>query len=393
MQDSTTATPQISISALWMDKRWRGVIMQIVTMAVLVAVVTYLLTNLFANAEAQGLVLSFNFLSEPSHYDINQALIDYNSTMTHGRAALVGILNTALVAVCGIILTTMVGFLGGVLSLSSNWLVRKIVYVYVEFCRNVPVLVQILLWYAVILKLPRDPVIMAESIFLSNRGFFLPKPIFEPAFWGVVIALLIAIVAAWLLKRHADAKQAATGKRYPAGLYGLALIVFLPLLAYGALGAPMTLEIPEATRFSVRGGLLLRPEFVALTVALAFYTAAFITEIVRSGISSVSRGQTEAAYALGVKPSWTMRLIILPQALRVIIPPLTSQYLNLTKNSSLAIAIGYMDIMATLGGITLNQTGQAVVCIMLAMLIYLSFSLFISMLMNIYNRHVKLVER
>ena len=387
---------QFRLSALLYDKRARAVLIQIFALAALFAFLAFIVSNTISNLKLLGIETGFGFLSEPSNYDINQKLVEYDSRSTHGRAALVGILNTALVAFCGIILATILGFIAGVLRLSGNWLVSRLVYCYVEFTRNVPVLLQILLWHGIIvhsLPRPKQALEPASGFFLSNRGFSVPRPEFEPAFTAVVIAFFAAIAGAIWFARYAKRVQAETGRHYPVFSINAGLVIGLPLIVFLAAGLPMSFSWPELKGFNFRGGITVRPEFLALWFALSVYTAAFIAEIVRAGIQSVSHGQTEAAYALGVKPDWTMRLIILPQALRVIVPPLISQYLNLTKNSSLAIAVGYMDIVATIGGITLNQTGRALESMAIVLSLYLAFSLVISGIMNWYNKRVALVER
>ena len=388
--------PGIKLSELWVDKRSRGVIIQIFALVLLFAFVAYIVDNTLNNLELLGVETGYSFLAEPSNYDINQRPIEYDSRSSHGRAALVGILNTAIVAVTGIILATVLGFIAGVLRLSGNWLISRLVYCYVEFTRNVPLLLQILLWHGIIVhSLPRPNAALspADGVFLSNRGFAVPSPQFEPAFWGVVVAFLVALAGAVVFHRHATKVQADTGKHYPVFTINTALIIGLPALVFLVLGMPVEWSVPELRGFNFQGGLTVRPEFLALWLALSVYTAAFISENVRAGIQAVSHGQTEAARALGLRPNWTMRLVILPQALRVIIPPLISQYLNLTKNSSLAIAVGYMDIVATIGGISLNQTGRALECMSIVLSLYLCFSLSISMVMNWYNKRVALVER
>ena len=380
----------------WRDKRIRAVITQILVVAGLFAFLAYIASNAVANLEALGKEFGFEFLGAPASYDINQTLIEYDSRSPHYRAALVGMLNTLLVAACGVLFATIIGFTMGVMRLSSNWLVNRMVYCYIEITRNVPVLVQILLWHGIIVHSfphPRQAIIPAEGFVLSNRGLYMPKPLFEPEFWVVVAAFVAALIAAVVFARWAQAKQNHTGTVYPVFSINLALIVGLPLIAYLLAGQPLGFESPELKGFNYRGGMVIKPEFAALWWALSLYTGAFIAEIVRSGVQAVSHGQTEASYALGLRPNRTLRLIIIPQALRVIVPPLTSQYLNLTKNSSLAIAIGYMDIVATLGGITLNQTGKEMECMMLVLLTYLCFSITISLFMNWYNRHIALVER
>lgn len=356
----------------------------------------FLATNAVQNLEALGKTFGFDFLWAPAGYDINQTLIPYDSRETHFRAGVVGLLNTGLVAITGCIFATILGFILGVLRLSSNWLINRIVYCYIEFTRNVPVLVQILLWHGVIVStLPgvRQALSPTEGVFLSNRGFYVPKPVFEDGFMLVIIAFLAAIAGMVVFSRWAKKHQEATGQIYPVFSIGVAAIIGLPLIAFFIAGMPLAFEMPELKGFNFQGGVVVRPEFAALWFALSIYTAAFIAENVRSGIQSVSHGQTEAAFALGIKPNWTMRLIIVPQALRVIVPPLTSQYLNLTKNSSLAIAIGYMDIVATFGGITLNQTGKEMEVMIIVLTIYLTISLMISAFMNWYNRRIALVER
>lgn len=385
-----------SLGQLWSDKRYRAVVTQILVIAGVFLFFGFLATNAVQNLEALGKTFGFQFLWEPASYDINQSLLEYDSRDPHIRAAVIGLINTLLVAVAGCIFATVLGFIFGVLRLSSNWLINKIVYCYVEFTRNVPVLVQILLWHGVIvhtLNPPRTAVSPVDGFFLSNRGFYVPSPVFESAAWLVLAAFLAAIVGMIFFRRWAKKHQEATGQIYPVLSIGIAAIVGLPLIAFFVSGMPISLSYPELQGFNFQGGMVLKPEFTALWFALSVYTSAFIAEIVRSGIESVSHGQTEAAFALGIKPNWTMRLVIIPQALRVIVPPLTSQYLNLTKNSSLAIAIGYMDIVATLGGITLNQTGKEMECMMIVLLIYLTISLLISAFMNWYNRRIALVER
>lgn len=384
------------LMALWRDKRIRAVITQILVIAALFAFFAYIINNAVVNLAALGKEFGFEFLTAPAGYDINQTLIEYDSRSPHLRAGLVGLLNTLLVAVCGIIFATILGFVLGVIRLSRNWLASRIVYTYIEIVRNVPVLVQILLWHGIIVHSfphPKQAIAMGEGFFLSNRGLYLPRPEFEPAFVAVVIAVAVALVAVFVFARWAKVKQRDTGVIYPVFWISLATVILLPLVVYFLAGSPLHFDYAELKGFNFKGGMVVKPEFAALWWALSVYTAAFIAENVRSGIQAVNHGQTEAAYALGLRPGRTMNLIVIPQALRVIVPPLTSQYLNLTKNSSLAIAIGYMDIVATLGGITLNQTGKEMECMILVLLIYLCFSLTISTFMNWYNKRIALVER
>lgn len=387
------------IARLWYNKETRGIILQILTLAGLTAFIAYITSNAIANLELLGKTFSFDFLNEPAHYDINQTLIDYTSTSTHLRAGIVGILNTLLVAFFGIILATILGFIFGVLRLSPNWLVSRMVYSFVEFTRNVPLLLHILLIHGLVvhsLPLPRvakESANFGDLVFFTNRGVFIPSPMPEEAFNFVIAAFVLAVVGAFFFRRWAKARQDATGQALPIFWIMTAMILGLPVLAYLVTGMPLAWDVPELKGFNFRGGMVMRPEFLALWLALALYTSAFIAEIVRAGILAINKGQWEASMALGVSRGRTLNLVIIPQALRVIVPPLTSQYLNLTKNSSLAIAIGYMDIVATLGGISLMQTGKEMETMILVILFYLLVSLTISAFMNWYNKRIKLVER
>lgn len=373
--------------------------MQILTIVGLLLFFGYIITNAIENLNLLGKTFSYSFLFDPASYDINQHLIPYTSTSTHLRAAVVGILNTLLVAVCGIILATVLGFIMGVLRLSPNWLINRLVYCVIEFVRNVPVLLHILLVHGIIvhtLPQPRglpDWANFSDLAFLTNRGLFMPSPIFESAFWVVFAAFVIGVAFSWWFRRHAKKVQDETGRILPVFWASLAAIFGLPIVAYLVTGMPVSWDVPVAGKFNLKGGMVIRPEFMALWLALSVYTACFIAEIVRSGILAVSKGQWEASQALGASRSLTLKNIIIPQALRVIVPPLTSQYLNLTKNSSLAIAIGYMDVVATIGGISLMQTGKEMETMIIVLLFYLTVSLLISAVMNWYNRSIKLVER
>ncbi len=398
--DITGDSPQRNpLARLWYDKETRSVLLQILTVALLFGFLFYIITNAVENLRLLGKTFSFTFLFEPSHYDINQTLIEYSSTSTHLRAGIVGILNTLLVAVCGIILATILGFIMGVLRLSPNWLINKLVYCVVEFTRNVPVLLHILLLHGIVvhaLPHPRnlpDWANMGDIAYLTNRGFSMPKPLPEPAFWATIIAFFIGIGFAIWFKRYAKKIQDDTGRILHSFWVGVGAIFGLPILVFLVTGMPLEWEVPVTGTFNLRGGMTLRPEFMALWLALSIYTAAFIAEIVRAGILSVSKGQWEASQALGGSRTLTLNRIIIPQALRVIVPPLTSQYLNITKNSSLAIAIGYMDVVATIGGISLMQTGKEMETMIIVLLFYLCVSLLISAFMNWYNRRIKLVER
>ncbi len=381
--------------SLWTNPKFRAVIAQIVVVVALAAFLAFIINNTMVNLEKRGIATGFEFLSAPAGFDIATSLIDYAPTMTHGRVFVVGLLNTIMVAVVGIIFATLLGFTVGVLRLSHNWLVARVAYLYVESLRNIPLLLQILFWWAFLLNLPqiKDAISLGGGIYISNRGVLAPTPIPESGFNIIPIAFIVGIVISIVFAKWARAQQEKTGTIYPVWTIGGGLIIGLPLLAAVITGFPLSFEIPVATRFGFTGGFFITPEFFALWFALTVYTAAFIAEIVRSGIQAVSHGQTEAASALGLKPNWTMRLIVVPQALRIIVPPLTSQYLNLTKNSSLAIAIGFPDLVATFGNTTMNQTGQAIEVIMLTMLVYLALSLLTSMFMNWYNKKIALVER
>ncbi len=397
--EATTAVTRDELNVLlrlWRDKKARSVIIQVFTVAVLFAFLAFIIDNAVQNLARLGKTFSFSFMLEPASYDINQRLIAYTSRDNHVRAMMVGILNTGLVAGCGIVLATVLGFTFGVLRLSSNWLINRIVYCFIEFTRNVPVLLHILLVHGLIVHImpvPRKAWDMGETVFLTNRGVIMPRPIFEDGFVWTGLAFIVAVVFAWRFWRWAKTVQDTTGKIYPVFLIGLAAIVGLPVLVHLVTGMPLSWEIPALKGFNFQGGLVMRPEFLALWLALSFYTSAYIAEIVRAGILAVQWGQTEASYAIGLRPNRTLQLVVIPQALRVIIPPLTSQFLNLTKNSSLAIAIGYMDIVATIGGISLMQTGKEMETMMIVLSIYLCFSLAISAFMNWYNKKMKLVER
>lgn len=388
-----------ALSKIWNNREARSVILQIITMALLIGFFAFIISNAVANLAAVGKTFSYDFLSEPASYDINQSLIAYTSRDTHFRAGLVGLINTGLVAACGVVLATILGFILGVLRLSPNYLLNRISYCFIEFTRNVPVLLHILLIHGIMVhSLPHPKVAntefnIADLFFLSNRGVFAPKPIMQDLLWLTIIAFVIGIAFTVWFKRYAKIIKDETGKIYPVFLIGLAAIIGFPALVFIITGAPVTWDVPTFGRFNFSGGVVLLPEFMALWLALSLYTSAFIAEIVRAGILSVSHGQWEAAGALGIRRGRILNLVIIPQALRVIIPPLTSQYLNLTKNSSLAIAIGYMDVVATIGGISLMQTGKEMETMILVIAIYLAISLMISMFMNWYNKRNKLVER
>jgi general L-amino acid transport system permease protein len=354
-------------------------------------------TNAIENLARARIASGFGFWNVTAGFDISQTLIYYSAqASTYGQAFWVGLLNTLLVAGLGVILATILGFLVGVARLSRNFLVSRIAASYVELIRNLPLLLQLLFWYNAVLKaLPdlRDSLTIGTSVFLNNRGLFLPSPDFRPgadwAFW----AFVVGIVGAIAFRIWAARRQERTGQQAPVFLVSLALIVGLPLVVFLAAGLPVEFSYPEKGRFNIRGGVEILPEFVALLFGLVVYTAAFIAEVVRAGILSVSRGQTEAAAAVGLRSGSILRLVVVPQAMRVIIPPLTNQYLNLTKNSSLAVAIGYPDLVQVFTGTVLNQTGQAVEVVLITMGVYLTISLVTSLAMNVYNARIALVER
>ncbi len=382
------------IGRLMTDERSRAVILQLLVLLGVLLFFAFIVSNTIANLQRVGLASGFGFLSDAAFFDINQRLIEYTSQSSFGRALIVGLLNTILVSALGIIAATLLGFIGGVLRLSDNWIVSRLVTAWVEFTRNVPLLLQIIFWWAILTSLPkvRDSISIGGVAFLNNRGLRTPAPLFETGMEWVVAALFVAIVASVVLVRWARKRQEKSGKTFPSAWATFCLIIGTPLIVYFLAGQPVNWDLPVRTRFNFSGGFNITPELIALWFALSTYTAAFISEIVRSGIQSVSRGQTEAASALGLSKNQTMRLVIIPQALRVIIPPLTSQFLNLTKNSSLAIAIGYQDLVS-IGGTILNQSGQALEVVGIWMAVYLSLSLATSAFMNWYNKRIALVER
>jgi general L-amino acid transport system permease protein len=393
------------LSMLFNDTRYRSYTFQFIALIALIAAFSYLGSNLFSNLAAAGLNISYNFLGTTAGYDINQTLVEYDSQSTNARAALVGILNTLLVAFLACATATVFGVIAGVLRLSKNWLVSRLMSFYVEIFRNIPVLIWILIIFTIMtavmpgarsyLGAEPDRDLLFGMFAFTNRGVYAPAPIWLPGS-GVVVATFIAsIIAIVVYRRYATKVLYDTGKMLPTGWPSLAILLLPTLVVFFLMGRPIGLDMPDplANRFNLQGGIQIGAPLIALWFALSIYTGAFIAENVRAGIQAISKGQTEAAGALGLRSGRIMSLVVLPQALRVIIPPLISQYLNITKNSSLAIAVGYADVTATLGGITLNQTGRAIECVLLLMLFYLTISLSISAIMNIYNNSVKLKER
>jgi general L-amino acid transport system permease protein len=380
----------------WRDPEKRSIVFQVAAVAFVGYILWALTSNTMHNLATRGIASGFDFLSFNTSFDIGETLIEYSPESTYFRAFWVGVLNTLLVSSIGIVFATVLGFSVGIARLSKNFVISKMAAVYVDTLRNIPLLLQLFFWYFAVLRplpLPKNAIAWGESIFLSNRGLVGPKPIFESGFGWIFAALTVAIVAVFFLARWAKKRQEATGQQFPVFYASIAVLVFLPLVAAAATGFPLSWDIPALKGFNFRGGMVITPEFAALVGALSIYTSSFIAEIVRAGVLAVNHGQTEAAFALGIKPKFTMRLVIIPQALRVIIPPLTSQYLNLTKNSSLAAAIAYPDLVAVFAGTVLNQVGQAVEIMAMTLAVYLFFSLVISTFMNWYNAKMALVER
>jgi len=378
------------------DEKFRSIFFQTLVVGLFALGIFFIVQTTAYNLEKRNIATGWRFLTDPAGFDISfSPFIDFKSTDTHLDVYFVGVLNTLLVSFCGCIAATILGFLVGIIRLSSNWLLVRVAYIYVEFTRNVPLLLQIILWYSILIQLPRvkQSLEFLDVFFISNRGIYSPRPVFENGFSYVFIAFLLAIISSFFLRKWAKKRQDITGRQFPVITSAFGMIVFLPLLLFFILGSPLSFDYPALKGFNFKGGMVIRPEFIAMFLALTIYTAAFISETVRSGIMSVTKGQREASASLGLKKSWIMRLIIIPQALRVIVPPLTSQYLNLTKNSSLGIAVGYADLVHGFGGISLNQTGQAIECMVIVMATYLTISLTISLFMNIYNRSIQFKEK
>jgi general L-amino acid transport system permease protein len=396
ISESTAIRSQSRLSSFLNNETVRSVFYQIVTLVCVVGLFWYLVTNTIENMSVRGMSAGLDFLNVSAGFGISFTLIPYREGDSYFRVFQVGIANTLLVAVIGIVFATAIGLFMGLARMSSNWLIRTIARWYVEVLRNTPLLLQIIAWYFGVFTLlprPRDSLDWGGLFFLNNRGAYFPAPVPEAGFGVTLAALAIAIGGAIGLRYWARKRQEATGKHFPAISVGLATIVLLPLLVFMLSGRPLTWDMPGLQGFNFTGGLNVPPALGALVIALSIYTSCFIAEIVRSGIQSVSGGQTEAARALGVKPSWTMRLIILPQALRVIIPPLISQYLNLTKNSSLAIAIGFPDLVSVWMNTSLNQSGRAIPIVAMTMAFYCIVSLTVSFAMNQYNKRILLKER
>lgn len=391
---SQTEKPKV---ALLNDPKTRALIFQALLLALIAWVVWGMVSNAAHNLQKAGIASGFGFLSNASGFGLNfSPFIEYTETSSYLTVFYVGLQNTLILAVIGIFFATILGFIIGIARLSNNWVISRMAYIYVEVLRNIPLLLQIFIWYkGVLATLPGKRNSLDWGIFgqLNAAGLFSPKPIFAEGAGMLVWAVVAALILAWIIGRWAKKRQMATGQRFPVFWTALGMLILFPLVAYFAAGQPLSFEQPVTSRFGPRGGMQIIPEFIALLLALSTYTAAFIAEIVRAGILAVNKGQSEASYALGLTRGQTLRLNIIPQAMRVIIPPLTSQYLNLTKNSSLAVAIAYPDLTAVFAGTALNQTGQAVEILLMTMLTYLFLSLLTSMFMNWYNSRMALVER
>ncbi len=379
----------------WLDPKKRSIIAQLFVFCMVGLLGYYLISNTLENLERQSIATGFGFLHKESSFEIGESLISYSAADSYGRALLVGTLNTLIVSFIGIIFTIILGAFIGVARLSTNWLVSKLAAVYIEVMQDIPVLLQLFFWYAIFyetLPSPRQALSPAKGVFLCNRGVAFAIPEAHPAHVYMGLAFLAGCIIIYLLRRWARKRHDRTGKPFPVFSVSICILVGLPLLTWWAGGAPTKMNVPKLAVFNFQGGLTVSPEFMALLLGLVLYTAAFVAEVVRAGIQSVSKGQTEAAMSLGLRPPLVLNLVILPQALRVIIPPLTSQLLNLTKNSSLAVAIGYPDFVSV-ANTTINQTGQAIEGVALIMAVYLIFSLSTSAFMNWYNKKTVLVER
>lgn len=398
--DTTVPAPPETVDServpLFNNPRVRNIAYQIILVLVVAFVIYEASTNAVENLRRANIASGFGFWNATAGFSINQTLIPYSETSSYGQAFWVGLLNTLLVSALGVVFATILGFLIGIARLSSNWIVSSLGTAYVEIIRNIPLLLQLVFWYTAVLQplpTPRQSVSIFDAFFLNNRGMIVPRAVFGEGFGFVLLAIAVAIGLAVAYRIHAKRKQMATGQQSPVLLVSLALLFILPGLVYLLAGRPLSFDLPVLKGFNFVGGTPLYPEFLALLFGLSVYTAAFIAEIVRAGVLAVNRGQSEAAFSVGLRPNQTLRLVVIPQAMRIIIPPLTSQYLNLTKNSSLAVAIGYPDLVQIFAGTVLNQTGQAVEVIAITMAVYLAISLVVAGIMNWYNARIALVER
>ncbi|WNY98951.1 ABC transporter permease subunit [Sulfurospirillum sp. 'SP'] len=378
------------------NQKIRGIIFQLLTVIGLVAFLWYIGTNTVANIEQRGIQTGFGFLNGTAGFGIDQSPIPYTEENTHGRVFIVGLLNTIIIAFVGIICATLVGLIIGILRLSCNWLIAKLAKAYVDFFRNIPLLLQILFWYNVVLRAmpnPKQSFNFFDMIFINNRGLYFPLPEYNTTFLMMVGSLFCALFAAIALNAWANKRKEATGEDFIVFPFAIGIFILFPVLAYFIGGAHLNFSFPELRGFNFKGGKTLSPEFLALTFALTIYTATFIAEAVRSGIEAVSHGQKEAAASMGFSPYQSLKLVILPQAIRIAIPPIINQYLNLIKNSSLATAVGYPEIVTVFAGTSLNQVGQAIEIISMTMLVYLIISLIVSALLNWFNHKMKIQER
>ncbi len=394
ISDRPTSEP-VTLTSVLYDPKVRGLVSQALLLIALFALVYWIIGNTAENLKRSNIASGFDFLRGRAGFDLAQTPIAYTSDSTYWQALQVGILNTVIIAGAGIATAIVIGFIVGIARLSKNWLVRTLATTYVEIFRNLPPLLQIFFWYFGVLSVlpqPRESIAVPPGGYLNSRGFFLPKIIWEDGSWLTLAALAVAIVLAYLVWRWSRQRQLETGQQFPVFWTSLALLIGLPLLAFALKGFPASIEYPKLSTFNLSGGFQVKPEFLSLYLALSVYTAAFIAEIVRSGILGVAKGQTEASQAVGLTRAQLLRLVIIPQSMRIVIPPLTSQFLNLTKNSSLAIAIGYPDLVAV-GGTILNQTGQAIEIFAIWMVVYLGLSILTSLFMNWFNAKMALVER
>jgi general L-amino acid transport system permease protein len=391
-----SAPPAKAGGLYWIyDPKVRGIFSQVIVLAAMAFGLYWIVSNTQENLQRLNQNFGYDFLGRAAGFDLSTSLIPYTSNSTFGRALIAGFYNTALVAVLGIFLTTILGFVLGVMRLSKNWVISRAATIYVELVRNIPLLLQIFIWYALVLKPlpgPKQALNINDTVFISNRGIIVPHPEFGNGAWLATVFFVAAVIGTWLFRRWARQQQEQKGVVRPVWLISIPVILLAPVVGLLFAGWPLTWGYPELAGFNFRGGMTMVPEFVALLLALVMYTAAFIAEIVRSGIQAVSHGQSEAAHSLGLNNSKTLRLVVIPQAMRVIIPPLASQYLNLTKNSSLAVAIGYPDLMYA-GGTVNNQSGKAIEVYSILLIVYLATSLLTSAFMNWFNSRVKLVER
>jgi general L-amino acid transport system permease protein len=387
--------PQTDNVVFWYDPRIRSILYQVGVLVMVGLLGYYLVSNTIANLERQAIATGFGFLEKEASFEIGESLIAYSAADKYARALMVGVLNTLLVSFIGVVLTVILGTFVGIARLSTNWLVSRLAAVYIEIFQDIPVLLQLFFWYAFFYEMlpgPRQALSPFSGVFLSNRGLVFAVPQFHPAHMYMAVAFLAGCISIYFLRRWARKRQAKTGMAFPIIRVSVVILILIPLLAWLAGGAPTKMSVPEFKTFNFQGGLNVSPEFTALLLGLVLYTAAFVAEAVRAGIQSVSKGQREAAMSIGLNTNQVLQLVILPQALRVIIPPLTSQMLSLTKNSSLAVAIGYPDFVSV-AGTAINQTGQAIEGVAMIMIVYLLFSLSTSAFMNWYNKKIALVER